>query len=421
MGVFTMPSLGADMEDGTLIEWTVREGDMIKRGDVVAVIETQKGAIEIECFEDGPISEMLANVGEVVSVGAPMAVIGGPFDVQGADPTPPEIPSTQEPQPPASASPEVPAQMSDDVTAEGPSKTPAPRPPDRPDLPQERSPMDHGKDTKASPAARARAAEIGLDLTTITGTGPDGVIVLGDLARTTDNAMQPDRPLLQDPPNPKAEMRKAIAAAMVRSKQTIPHFYLTHSIDIQSVVDTLTHFNTDHVPADRLLLGAVLLHATARAARDCPTLNGHFGSDGFVPVSEVHLGLAIALRGGGLVAPAVLHADHLSLTETMHAMRDLVSRARAGRLRGRETTAGTLTLTSLGETGPEAMAGIIYPPQVALVGVGAPQIRPWVVAGSVVPRKTLTLTLSADHRVNDGRQAAAFMSAFEAHLTALEI
>ncbi|QDI74563.1 2-oxo acid dehydrogenase subunit E2 (plasmid) [Leisingera aquaemixtae] len=209
------------------------------------------------------------------------------------------------------------------------------------------------------------------------------------------------------------EMRKAIAAAMTRAKQTIPHFYLSQTMDVQDAIDLLAVRNSEALPEERILLGAVLLRAAALAAQKAETLNGHYTDGAFQPAAQVNPGLAVALRGGGLVAPALEDAPSMPLRETMAAMRDLVSRARAGRLTGSEMTRGTLTVSSLGGTGGEVMAGVIFPPQVALIGIGAPQLRPWVAGGRIVPRTVVTVTVAADHRVSGGRQAARFLSEFE--------
>ncbi|OAN77296.1 branched-chain alpha-keto acid dehydrogenase subunit E2, partial [Jannaschia sp. EhC01] len=310
-----------------------------------------------------------------------------------------------------------------DVPGESPVELPDREPLETPELPPEENrlpPLDTpspppADDIRASPAARARARELGIDLRGIRGTGPDGVIVLGDVERTQP-ASDVQQALAPPEKDPKAEMRKAIAAAMVRSKQTIPHFYLYQTFDMQPAQDHLAQLNKDRAPSDRLLLGALLVRATALAARDCPTLNGHYVDNTFTPSTEINVGLAIALRGGGLVAPALMQADTLDLDKTMAAMRDLVSRARTGRLRGREMTAGTITLSSLGDNGAEAMSGVIFPPQVALVGLGSPKTRPWVIEGMVEPRSVVQMTLSVDHRANDGRQASRFIAAFESHL-----
>lgn len=404
-----MPSLGADMEDGTLVEWLVKPGDIVKRGDAVAVVETQKGAIEIECFEEGMIRELKAAIGQKLPVGAPLAVIGGESAATGRAElsTPPEVA-------PPSAGPEtiVPAESAGPGAAAAPAVPPAGA-------------------VIASPAARARAAEFRLDLGTVTGTGPKGVIVLGDVERAGagDRSGRRTEPVFPTaaksgetavaprPGMPTKEMRKAIAAAMTRSKQTIPHFYISQTIDVQPAVDILAARNAAVPPNQRLLLGAMFFRAAALAAVEVPSTNGHFEDGAFCPSRSVNPGLAIALRGGGLVAPALMNAPAMTLQETMAGMRDLVTRARTGRLRGSEMTAGTITVSSLGENGAEAMAGVIFPPQVALVGLGAPQLRPWVVGGEILPRMVVTLTLSVDHRVSDGRQATRFAAAFEKHLS----
>jgi pyruvate dehydrogenase E2 component (dihydrolipoamide acetyltransferase) len=391
MGIFTMPSLGADMEAGTLVEWTVKPGDRVKRGDIVAVVETQKGAIEIEIFEEGEVCELTAELGTELPVGAPLAVILKPGEArpEPAAKTPAAKP-TPEPRPDMAAPEPAPARPA-------PAIAPAPT---------SGAPM-------ASPAARVRAHELGLDLATVTGTGPGGVIVLGDLEGGTRPASTPT-PKPGPTDSPMAEMRKAIAAAMTRSKQTIPHFYLSETIDVDRAIRFLEDRNTGRPPTERVLLGAVFVRAATCAAAKVPVVNGHYSDGGgYQPSKTVNPGIAVALRGGGLVAPALMDAAEMSLDDTMAGMRDLVSRARAGRLRSSEMTMGTITISSLGDTGAEAMTGVIFPPQVALIGLGAPHVRPWVVDGAIVPRHVVTLTVSADHRVSDGRQITRFISAFE--------
>ncbi|UWQ27145.1 2-oxo acid dehydrogenase subunit E2 (plasmid) [Leisingera aquaemixtae] len=377
MGLFTMPSLGSDMESGTLAEWLVAPGDTVARGDAVAVVETQKGAIEIECFEAGTVQELKAQPGQVLAVGAPMAVILAAGE---AAPEPEAAPA------PPPAAPAAPA------------PAPAAAPPA-----VERAGVGA---VRASPAARLRAAELGVDLGGLRGSGPGGAIVLADVEAGGGGGTG-------EPVSRLDEMRKAIAAAMTRAKQTIPHFYLSQTMDVQDAIDLLAVRNSEAPPEERILLGAVLLRAAALAAQKAETLNGHYTDGAFQPAAQVNPGLAVALRGGGLVAPALEDAPSMPLRETMAAMRDLVSRARAGRLTGSEMTRGTLTVSSLGGTGGEVMAGVIFPPQVALIGIGAPQLRPWVAGGRIVPRTVVTVTVAADHRVSGGRQAARFLSEFE--------
>lgn len=384
MSLFTMPSLGADMEDGRLVEWLVKPGDRVAKGDVVAVVETQKGAIEIEIFAAGEVAELLAEPGQRLPVGAPLARL----TEAGA---------------PVAPAPQAPALQ---ATAPAP---PVPTPPAAP-APAPVAPEPRGA-VLASPAARARMAELGITLTV--GSGPGGAVLLADVERQAQ-AKAPTEPT---PPGPKhkpgldmAEMRRAIAAAMARAKREIPHYYLTHDIDLQTAQDWLTARNADRTPDRRLLMGALLIRATVRALARCPELNGRYEAEPYAPAPAVHCGLAIALRGGGLIAPAILNAETRDTDALMDAMRDLVARTRAGRLRNSELTQGTITVSSLGETGVDALLGVIYPPQVALIGFGTPRVKPMIDDGLVQPRLAVTVSLAADHRVSDGRRGAAFLA-----------
>ncbi|GAB5512147.1 MAG: pyruvate dehydrogenase complex dihydrolipoamide acetyltransferase [Hyphomicrobiales bacterium] len=408
MGVFEMPSLGADMEAGTLVEWMIKPGDLVKRGDVVAVVETQKGAIEIETFQAGTVHHLEADLGQKLPVGAPLAVILGDGEEAPAAPAAIPIEVTAEPERPAVPQPPLPPE---------PVAAPAMTPP----TPAPAVPPPAG--LMVSPVARRRAAELGVDLTKVTGTGLGGAIQLADVERAHGSSAE-TKPTVaapeQRPSSPMTEMRKAIAAAMSRSKRDIPHLYVSQTLDLEPATQWLAKANEGREPASRLLMGALFVRATALAAAKVTVVNGQYTTDPFEPSKSVHAGVAVALRGGGLVAPALMDAQDLSLDETMSGMRDLVTRARAGRLRGSEMSMGTITISALGETGAEAMTGVIFPPQVALLCMGAPQRRPWVVDDQVEPRQTVTVTLSLDHRVGDGRQAARFLAAFETFMQSPE-
>lgn len=390
-----MPSLGADMEAGTLVEWLVKPGDTVHRGDVLAVVETQKGAIEIEIFEEGTVTELLADLGREMPVGAPLATV-----LADGEAAPATRPAPVAERPPA-------------VAAKKPASAPEPSPVREPlaatDPPMtvDAPPSSVPGDRRASPAARQLAEKLGVDIAALKGSGPGGAILLADVEHAA-----PGRP--EAKASPMEEMRKVIAAAMTRAKRTIPHFYLSQTIDVDPAIGFLETVNADRPPAARILLAALFVRATTRAAAKVPVMNGRYLEDrGFVSSDVVNPGIVIALRGGGLVAPALMDAGAMTLEETMAGMRDLVARARAGRLRASEMTQGTITVSSLGETGAEAMTGVIFPPQVALIGLGAPLLRPWVVDGAIIPRHVITLTVSADHRVSDGRQVARFIAAFE--------
>jgi len=387
---FRMPSLGADMEAGTLVEWLVKAGDRVKRGDVVAVVETQKGAIEIEVYQAGQIEKILVDLHSKVPVGTPLAIILAEGEAK---------PAAAVPAPPAPLPPTIPAPV---IAPTAPPWRPvaAPVPPTAP------AAAVHA----ASPAARKLAAERGIDLSTIAGSGPGGAITYADVERvsTVPAAAPPEKRKV--PTLDFTAMRTAIAAAMARSKREIPHYYLDHQIDVTACEQWLAGKNATLPPDNRILMGALALKAVALAARRFPAFNGFYRDNKFEPSQAVHVGVAIAIRGGGLTAPALHDVDRLPLDELMARMRDLIQRTRAGRIRSSEIADPTITVSSLGERGVEALYGIIYPPQVAIVGLGKVLTRPWVVDGAIVPRSVVTITLSGDHRVTDGHAGALFLA-----------
>lgn len=380
---FRMPSLGADMEGGILVEWLARPGDPIKPGDILAVVETHKGAIEIEGYTAGVLDRHLVEPGTAVAVGAPLALIRAPDEAAA------QSPASSAAAQPAPAGPTGPA-----APPETPAE-PAARP--RPEAERER--------VRASPAARRAAAERGLDLAEVVASGPDGTVRLEDV--TAFQGPGPGRrPVGFDP----AMMREAIATAMSRSKREIPHYYLADTIDVQSAVDWLERLNAGRPPEKRLLMGALFMKAAAVAVGRYAEFNGTFEDSVFRPSPDRHLGMAIAMRGGGLAAPAIHDTADLTLDDLMARMRDLVVRARDGRFRSSEIAEGTLTVSSLGERGVALLFGVIYPPQVAIIGFGKIVLRPWVDAGLIRPRSTVSITLAADHRVSDGRRGAGFLN-----------
>jgi len=387
---FRMPSLGADMDAGTLVEWLKRPGDRVKRGDVVAVVETQTGAIEVDIFEDGVIERWLVEPGTTVPVGTPLALIGDGRVVGRT----PEI----------AAAATVPAPA-------------APRPVQQPAVALPFEPESRARHPHASPAARRLAAERGIALDTLTGSGPEGAILRSDVERAaTALALRPAAPKRLD----LTEMRRAIAAAMARSKREIPHYYLSTTVDLTRALARLEAANATRPSAGRLLLAALLLKAVARALGQAPEFNGYFNAEGFQPGAGIHIGTAIAIRGGGLVAPAIHDADKLSLDEMMARLRDLVDRARSGALRSSELSDATITVTNLGERGVETVFGVIYPPQVALVGFGVPVERPWAFGAEITARRVLTATLAADHRASDGHRGALFLADIDRRLQSPE-
>ncbi|TVT17191.1 2-oxo acid dehydrogenase subunit E2, partial [Amycolatopsis rhizosphaerae] len=257
---------------------------------------------------------------------------------------------------------------------------------------------------RVSPYARRLAAELGVDLA---GIGGDTVH-----ARDVQAAARQEA----HPPAGKRDdsaMRQAIGALMARSKREIPHYYLSTTIDLAAATAWLHEHNRRTSVSGRLVPAALLLKASALAARAVPELNGHWNDGAFHPAGEVNLGVAISLRGGGLIAPALGAADTLAVGELMARLRDLVSRARDGRLRSSELTGATLTVTNLGDLGVESVQGVIYPPQVGLIGFGAVVERPWASGGMLGVRPVVTATLSGDHRASDGATGARLLNTID--------
>jgi pyruvate dehydrogenase E2 component (dihydrolipoamide acetyltransferase) len=261
---------------------------------------------------------------------------------------------------------------------------------------------------RISPAARRRAEALGIDPTALRGSGPDGAITLEDVERAAAGEPAPVAPR-----DRQARTRQTIAAAMARAKREIPHFYLVTTIDMLQATTWLAEQNLRRAVTERLLPGVLLVKAAALALREVPELNAVWSGGRAVPSPAIHTGVAISLRGGGLVAPALHDTDHQSLDDLMRTFRDLVKRARAGTLRSSELSDPTITVTSLGEQNVETVIPIIYPPQVAIVGFGRIVERPWSVQGKIVSRPVVNGTLSADHRVTDGHRAGRFLRALD--------
>jgi pyruvate dehydrogenase E2 component (dihydrolipoamide acetyltransferase) len=398
MGEFRMPALGADMERGTLSRWRVTEGDHVTKGDIIADVDTDKATMEVEVFETGVVERLLVQEGETVPVGTALAVLVAAGETaMAASPSPLLAPSG-------------------DRAAAQPVRV------------------------EASPLARRLAAKLGVDLDAVRGTGPRGAITRGDVeqAASAVSAATPPTPAPAEslpPPatavaahapvpasthgadaDRRAAMRRATGALMARSKQQIPHYYLGTHIDLGHALRWMEEANLERSVAQRLIPAALLLKAVGRAARDVPQMNGFCVDDEFRTVDGVHVGVATSLRGGGLIAPAIHDVDQKSLDQLMEDLRDVVERARTGTLRSSQMSDPTITVTNLGDQGVETVFGVIYAPQVALVGFGRVIERPWAENGLLGVRRVVHATLSADHRVSDGHIGGRFLSAISNYL-----
>lgn len=414
MTEFRMPSLGADMQEGTLVEWLVKPGDRVRRRDAIAVVETDKAAIEIEVYEDGVIETLLAEPGQKVAVGAVMALIARESRSKAMAPEKETLESV--------------SSASEPETAKG--------------KPPSAIPDAGARRIKASPYARKLAAARSIDLSTIEGTGPKGTISAADVEKSAATALsrqtekvfstpieEKGRPASQKEPPPsgpaiektaaednQTAMRRAIAAAMARSKREIPHYYLQIRLDMSRTLHWLESENLKRPIKNRILPVVPLIKAVSLALRDVPELNGYWIDDRHQVSEAINIGFIISLRQGGIIAPALLNADEMCLDELMEALRDLIVRTRSGGLRSSEMTSATITVTNLGDLGVETVYGVIYPPQLALIGFGKTMEQPWAENGMLGVRPILTATLSADHRATDGHRGAQFLDALNRYL-----
>ncbi|HEO99111.1 MAG TPA: 2-oxo acid dehydrogenase subunit E2 [Epsilonproteobacteria bacterium] len=372
MSTFVMPSLGADMQSAVLMEWKVKEGDSVKKGDVIAEVETSKGVIEIEVFEDGIVEKVLVPEETEAKVGTPLAIIRS-----------------------LDKSTEIEEPAGPDMAAETKEAEPSPTPdqpiPDEPDEPVEIQRV------KSSPLARKKAKELGIELSSLA-EGDKPV----HLAQVESQKVSGTTEM--------GGMRQAIAKAMSRSNAEIPHYYLSTSINMTAALHWLEELNKNRAIEDRILPAALLIRAVVRTLQEVPQLNGFWRDDALHLSEAVNPGIAIALRREGLITPALLNAEHMDLDGTMHALSDLITRTRSGKLRSSEITQQTITITNLGDLGVERVYGVIYPPQVALVGFGRILDTPWAEGDTLSVRKVMQATLAGDHRATDGRTGGEFLN-----------
>lgn len=384
---FRMPSLGADMEDGTLREWKVKPGDRVHRGDIIADVETMKGIIEIEVFDEGVVEKLLIKENEKVPVGTVMALIK-------------PLAAEAETKPPA---PKVSTPELHPIEEKIPPATPA-------------VPSHEG--IRASPLAKRIAAENHLDLSAVHGTGEGGAITREDVEKAIaerDIKLPPRAPQAAPPAASTESIRMAVAAAMSKSNREIPHYYLEIAIDMSKAMAWLAEANRERPLQKRLLPVVLLIKAVAKSLQEFPDLNATW-EDGLQRKKDINIGFVVSLRTGGLVVPAIHRADEKSLDEIMETLNDLIPRARASKLRSSELSESTITLTNLGDGGADAVFGVIYPPQVAVVGFGGIVEQPFAENGMVGVRPVLRATLAGDHRATDGLTGSRFLAALKNHL-----
>ena len=372
---FRMPSLGADMEDGTLIEWKKKTGDAVKRGDCIAEVETQKGLIEIEVFDEGIIDEILIPEGTKVPVGTIMAMIK-PSSVS-LETKPTTLQPTEE-------------KITEPILIENIEE----------------------KSIKASPLARRIASDNHIDISKIKGTGEDGVITKDDV----EQVIRQQKPTETAKKIPSTEtIRAAVAAAMSKSNREIPHYYLEKKINITQALVWLKEQNKERKVTARLLPVVLFIKATAKTLTGFPDLNAVW-ENGLQPKKSINIGFVVSLRTGGIIVPAISNANLKSIDEIMETLNDIIPRARALKLRSSELSDSTITLTSLGEGGADSVFGVIYPPQVAVIGFGSISDQPFAENGMLGIRSVVSVSLAGDHRATDGLTGSRFLSALDTNL-----
>jgi pyruvate dehydrogenase E2 component (dihydrolipoamide acetyltransferase) len=384
---FNMPSLGADMEDGTLVEWRIKLGDKVQRGDIVADVDTQKGLIEIEVFDEGTVNQLLIKEGEKVPVGTIMALI---------------IPAGES------------APVKEEAEREKKKKTEVQKKAIEPRVKE--ITIESVDRKKISPLARKIAMEKGIDISTIAGTGPRGSIVVKDVERAVERKGKSWERVKEDKKAQITEgLRSAIASAMSKSNREIPHFYLEAKIDMSKAIVWLRETNKKREVKDRLLSVVLLIKATAKAVQKVPEVNAYW-ENGLHLKEAINIGFAVSLRQGGVVIPAIQNASQKSLPELMILLADLIPRAKALKLRSSELSESTITLTNIGEGNVATVFGVIYPPQVAIVGFGSITEEAWAENGAISSRPVIHVTLAADHRAIDGYLGSRFLTAIKDHL-----
>ena len=401
----TMPSMGADMTEGTIAKWLKAEGDQISRGDKLAEIETDKTVVEMEAYADGVLRRITVEEGSLVQVGTVIAYIGDPEDeIPEAVSAPVVVKSdTQSPEQPPTPAPPDPVVAQSDIATE-PTVTV--------------SSVGDGR-VKASPIARKIAAEKGIDIATVPGTGPGSRITKADVEHFTPSAQFASsgvsaRVAIVGSDTPLSSMRQAIARVTVRSKTEAPHYYVTHEVNMGAAMTFRAQLNEALDDDVRVSVNDMVLKAVTASLVKYPNWNSSFDGDKLVGHSDINLGVAIALDEG-LIVPAVMGIQNMSLVEISQAVRDLGRRARGegGTLTQDELTKGTFGTSNLGMFGTDTFAAIIVPPNAGIIAVGAVKERPIVSNGNVVVGQTMNATISADHRVGDGAEAAIFLSEFQ--------
>lgn len=390
----TMPKMSDTMEEGKIVRWLKHEGDQVERGEVIAEIETDKANVEMEAYEAGVLRRLLASEGDTVPVGQAIAVLESPQEATPVEPTPRPQPEATQPMPLPEAEVAAAKEQKPPVTAEVTERI------------------------LASPVARKMAEDKGIDLAQVRGTGPNGRITEADIeaymkqqeSPTAAPQVAPPAPTAGEVPSEEQElsrMRKTIAERMTRSKQSIPHFYVTAQIEMDWSAKMREELNEDETQA-KVSFTDLIIKACALALRAFPSVNGSYHDDKLLLHKQINVGIAVALDDG-LIVPVLHDADKKPLRQIATETRELAQRARENRLHASDLSGATFTISNLGMFDVESFIAIINPPETASLAVGTIRDVPVVADGAIGISKLMKATVSADHRVLDGAVAARFL------------
>lgn len=420
--IITMPKLGFDMAEGTLVRWVISEGEHIEKGAILAEIETDKATVEVESVYNGTLAQHLVPVGEIVPINTPIAVIAEPgeeFDLEQllakSEIAVPNTITTQ-------TTPVIEQPDDSKSVSEGDA------------LPQEKAKLPGG--VKASPIARRIAGEMGINLATVKGSGPAGRITKKDLeayitapVKGTALPSEAGRPWLPLSPNvdsgtqtlfettsaPLSKLRTIIGRRMTEVKQQVPHFYLTHNYDAKSLLDLRRQINTYVPETEKISINDFVVKATAIALRSFPNLNASYEGDHVVRHGQVNIGVAVAVDDG-LMTVVCHDSDSKSVRQISAELREKVRRVRIGKVRPDDIEGSTFTVSNLGMYDIENFIAIINPPEAAILAIGSASEVPVVENGKIVPGLRMKATISVDHRVSDGAEAARFLQTLSQYL-----
>jgi pyruvate dehydrogenase E2 component (dihydrolipoamide acetyltransferase) len=388
-----MPKLSDTMEEGKILRWLKQEGDQVETGQTLAEVETDKATVEMEAYTNGVIRKIVAAPGETVQIGALIAVIGAPDeDISSLLETAP--PTSNKPAPPPVAAASPPAQRVHSTLPPAASSQPP-----------------AGRGLRASPLALRMAAGSSVNLGALQGTGPQGRVIKRDIeaalaaSAKSEAAALPAQPVGDVQEFELSSMRRTIAKRLIQSKAPVPHFYLTVDAAVDRLWEAYRALREDDYPVS---LNDVIIKAAAWALRHHPEMNASFAGDRVKQYSHVHIGVAVAIDDG-LITPVIRDADTKSLADIAAESKALAERARNRRLQPNEYTGATFSISNLGMMGIDEFSAIINPPEAAILAVGAVREVPVVEGGQVKVGRRMKLTLSVDHRVADGAQAARFL------------